>query len=109
PGTVTESVRVIGGGVARLFPNATKSRAPRLLVQRRIDRTGHELAWSVSGVMLVFALLLSLHEITHALKVEVLEWAKTSIAGNAYVFSRRKIRVPENALAGLPPEVARAR
>jgi putative ABC transport system permease protein len=104
---VPELVRALGRGIAGFFRRTPK--ASWLLVQRRIERTGHELAWSVSGVMLVFALLLSLHIVTHALKVEVLEWAKSSIAGNAYVFGKRRVRVPESALANLPANVARVR
>lgn len=103
---VPELVRVIGGWVARLLP--ARPLAPRLLTLRRIQRNGHDLAWAVSGVMLVFALLLSLHLVTHALKIEVVEWAGSSIRENAYVYGRGKFALDPQLLAHLPPgEVAR--
>jgi putative ABC transport system permease protein len=106
---VPEIVRVLGGAIARILPQARTPKAPWFLVHKRIDRAGRELAWSVSGVMLVFALLLSLHETTHALKVEVLEWARSSIEKNAYVFAKKKVRVPKSALERVPSEVPHAR
>ncbi|MEO7327506.1 MAG: ABC transporter permease, partial [Minicystis sp.] len=70
---VPELVRRLGAQLVRLYPRGPA--AERLLTQRRIEHTGHELGWAVSGVMLVFALLLSLHISTHALKQEVIVWA----------------------------------
>lgn len=99
---VPELVRALGAVVARLLP--ARPLAPRLLVVRRIERVGHELAWAVSGVMLVFALLFALHIVTHALKVEVVEWAGAAIRENAYVYGRGEFAVnPE--LLKVPDEV----
>ncbi len=60
--------------------SCASSRAPppaeRLLTQRRIEHMGRELSWSVSGVMLTFALLLALHIATNGLKREVAKWRR---------------------------------
>lgn len=101
---VPELVRVLGAVVARLLP--ARPRAPRLLTLRRIERTGHELSWAVSGVMLVFALLFALHIVTHALKNEVIAWAASAIRENAYVYGRGDFAV-NPSLIELPPEVVK--
>jgi putative ABC transport system permease protein len=102
---VPELVRVVGGVVARLLP--ARPLAPRLLTVRRIERVGHELSWAVSGVMLVFALLFALHIVTHALKVEVVDWASAAIRDNAYVYARADFAVDPKLLDHLPPDVSR--
>ncbi len=92
---VPELVRRLGAQLVRLYPSGPA--AERLLTQRRIEHTGHELGWAVSGVMLVFALLLSLHIATHALKQEVLTWAEGAIKDRAFI-------LPVNPYRLLPPK-----
>lgn len=106
---VPQLVSALGGAIARLFPDVPS--AARTLTQRRIERAGHELAWSVSGVMLVFALLLALHVVTHALQREVTAWAEAGwVRPNAYVIVRDRLEtIPESVLAGLDPEVLQVR
>ena len=84
-------------------------RAERLLTLRRIQRSGHELSWSVSGVMMVFALLLALHILTFALKGEVGTWASRNIEQNAYLVARHTGQVVAAHEIKTPPEVIRVR
>ncbi|MFO0591988.1 MAG: FtsX-like permease family protein [Polyangiaceae bacterium] len=70
---VPDLVGWLGGAMARVMPS--RSSAVRFLVARRVERRGAELGLPVAGIMLVFALLLSLHIATHALKQEVMAWA----------------------------------
>lgn len=104
---VPELVRALGSGIARLFPKGPA--AARLLTLRRIEREGHELAWSVSGVMMVFALLLALHLSTRALKQEVVEWAEHAVRPYAFLYGRYRAVIPEALLEDLPAELVRAR
>lgn len=100
---VPQLVSVVGGQVSKLLPST--ERAAKLLTTRRIERAGHEFAWSVSGVMLVFALLLSLHIITLSLKQEVVAWAGRAIAGNAYVYTyKSSYLVPKRLVRSLPKD-----
>jgi putative ABC transport system permease protein len=99
---VPQVVGLLGRLVGALLP-ATKS-APRLLTLRRIERSGHELAWAVSGVMLVFALLLSLHIVTRSLKDEVSSWAGRTIRDNAYVFVFDRQRIVHKEIIEQLPE-----
>jgi putative ABC transport system permease protein len=103
---VPELVRRGGGLLVRLLPRGPA--AERLLTQRRIEHLGHELSWSVSGVMLVFALLLSLHVVTYALTAEVSLWAAHAVEPYAYLFTPREAMVIP-PLTGLPPGVAEVR
>jgi putative ABC transport system permease protein len=103
---VPELVRVLGKVVAVALPRGPM--APRLLTVRRIERVGQELAWAVSGVMLVFALLLALHIVTHALKLEVVDWAKGAVDGRAFIYAHNRV-VPEALLEELPDDVVYAR
>ena len=80
---VPELVRRLGGLAVRVLPSGNS--AERLLTQRRIERMGHELSWSVSGVMLVFSLLLALHIATHGLKQEVVIWAREALHDEFFV------------------------
>lgn len=101
---VPQLVSAIGTVVARILPEGPK--AARLLTVRRLERAGHEFAWSVSGVMLVFALLLGLHVVTHALKREVVEWATGAIETHAFVYSRSgDYPVGSDLLSGLDDQV----
>jgi putative ABC transport system permease protein len=79
---VPELVRRLGGALVRLIP--TGPAAERLLTQRRVEHQGHELSWSVSGVMLVFSLLLALHIATFGLKSEVVAWANDALHDELY-------------------------
>lgn len=101
---VPDLTRVVGGALARVFLHGPA--AARLLSTSRIRRQGHELAWSVGGIMLVFALLLSLHISTHALKAEVSRFAETALRDHAFVFTHDDRPVPEDVLAAIPPELA---
>lgn len=104
---VPDLTRVVGGLLGRIFLRGPA--AARLLSLSRIRRQGHELAWSVGGVMLVFALLLSLHISTHALKQEVARFGETALRGYAFVHSESENPVPSAALAAIPPEIVVAR
>ncbi len=80
---VPDLVQRLGGVAVRLLPGG---RGPeRLLTQRRVERMGHELSWSVSGVMLVFSLLLALHIATLGLKREVVVWAEEALNGELFL------------------------
>jgi putative ABC transport system permease protein len=105
---VPQVVSIVGGIVSRALPGGPK--AARLLTSRRIERAGHEFAWAVSGVMLVFALLLSLHIVTRSLEDEVVAWARSAIRDNAYIFARWQHRaLPAYVLEKVPPHVVRVR
>ena len=99
---VPDFVQRVGALLVRMIPRGPA--AERLLTQRRVELMGHELAWSVSGVMLVFSLLLALHIATHALKREVEIWADGAIGNDLFLVpSLPKERVAE-AFALLPPD-----
>lgn len=98
---VPDLTRWVGGALSRIFLRGPA--AARLLSTRRIRRQGHELAWSVGGVMLVFALLLSLHVSTHALKAEVARFAETALHGRHFVFTLGQKLVPREVLEAIPP------
>lgn len=97
---VPDLTRVVGGALSRIFLRGPA--AARLLSTRRIRRQGHELAWSVGGIMLVFALLLSLHVSTHALKAEVGRFAETALYGRHFVFTPEPKLVPPEILGAIP-------
>ena len=101
---VPQMVRTVGGWVARLLPRGPA--AERLLTLRRVEHMGHELAWSVSGVMLVFSLLLALHISTRSLKVEVETWAARAVRPYAFVYvDRGRFAIPAAYFDGLPDSV----
>lgn len=81
---VPELVRRLGGLTVRILPGGPG--AVRLLTQRRVEHQGHELSWSVSGVMMVFALLLSLHIATFGLRREILAWADDALHGEVFLY-----------------------
>jgi putative ABC transport system permease protein len=101
---VPDLVRVLGGALVRRLPGGPA--AERLLTRRRIEQRGHELAWSVSGVMMVFALLMSLHIATAALKREVTDWADEALGDEIFVGPDPGPgeRRADEALGGLPPD-----
>jgi len=100
---VPDLTRVVGGALGQVFLRGPA--AARLLSLSRIRRQGHELAWSVGGIMLVFALLLSLHISTHALKEEVARFGETALRGYAFVHSQGVAPVPSAVLSALPREI----
>jgi putative ABC transport system permease protein len=81
---VPELVRRLGGLTVRLVPG--RAGAVRLVTQRRVEHQGHELSWSVSGVMMVFALLLALHIATFGLKREIMAWADDALHGELFLY-----------------------
>ncbi len=104
---VPDLVQRLGGLAVRLLRGGPA--AERLLTQRRIERMGHELSWSVSGVMLVFALLLSLHIATLALKREVVLWADDALGEDLFVLSEDPAARADRLLPSLPPTEVAAR
>lgn len=105
---VPQVVGWLGKVIAWAVPQNTN--ASGLLTLRRIERSGHEVAWAVSGVMLVFALLLSLHIMTLSLKNEVRVWGANTVRDNAYVYTTDSVRmVPPDILAGIPKHVIQVR
>jgi putative ABC transport system permease protein len=104
---VPELVRRLGGLMVRLIPAGPA--AERLLIQRRVEQMGHELAWSVSGVMLVFALLLALHIATASLKREVLVWAGEALHEELYVLPWEARWSLDRAMSLLPAGAPAAR
>lgn len=99
---VPQVVGLLGRAIRYLLPRTPS--AARLLTLRRIERSGHELSWAVSGVMLVFALLLSLHIVTRSLKDEVSAWGANTIRDNAYVFVFDRQRLVKRSLIDRVPE-----
>jgi len=89
-------VRFAGSVAVRLLPRAGQV-AQHLLIRRRVENVGEVLAWSIGSVMLVFALLLSLHVVTHALVNEVEAWAAGAARPYTFVYQRwpRPIFVPK--------------
>jgi putative ABC transport system permease protein len=100
---VPELVRVVGAIVARVFLRGPA--AERLLVLRRIQNQGDELAWSIGGVMMVFALLLSLHVSTHALKDEVRVFGERAVAPFAFVYTKASRTLPARFAGAVPDDV----
>jgi putative ABC transport system permease protein len=98
---VPEIVRRLGGLLVRATPGGPA--AERLLTQRRVEQMGHELTWSVSGVMMVFSLLLSLHIATLALKREVILWGREALHGEMFVVPYAEHGNAARVTALLPP------
>lgn len=102
---VPQVVGFLGARIGRLAPGAKT--AAWFLATRRIQRCSHEFAWSVSSVMMVFALLLSLHVVTHSLKREVVAWANQGqLDGNFYVVRLRGHSVLPHGLTNRLPNDA---
>jgi putative ABC transport system permease protein len=98
---VPDLVRRLGGLLVRLLPGGRG--AERLLVRRRVEHLGHELAWSVSGVMLVFSLLLTLHLVTLGLKREVVGWADEALHDEVFVLPWYPKLRADLVTSALPP------
>jgi putative ABC transport system permease protein len=97
---VPDVVARLGAVLVRFLPVRTS--AVRLLVARRIARQGGALGLPVAGIMLVFALLLSLHIATHALKLEVLAWGKGGVQQCLFLVPDNKLASAERALPLMP-------
>lgn len=104
---VPDVVEKLGGLVARALP--ARRSAIRLLVARRIARGGGELGIPVAGIMLVFALLLSLHIAVFALKQEVLVWARGGINQCLFFVPEKPWASAEKAAEALPPRAVAVR
>ncbi len=101
---VPEVLGMLGGLVGRIAVAGPK--AARLLTVRRIQRSGQEFSWAVSGIMLVFALLLSLHIVTRALKDEVIRWTSRVAIANTYVVAHRtRHAIPKASLDSIPDDI----
>jgi putative ABC transport system permease protein len=98
---VPDLVRWLGAALVRLVPGGTG--AERLLTRRRIEHQGHELSWSVMGVMLVFSLLLTLHLVTHGLKDEVRRWSDVALNDETFVLPWYPDLRADSLTASLPP------
>lgn len=98
---VPDVVQKLGGLIARALPSRTS--AARLLVARRIARGGGELGLPVAGIMLVFALLLSLHIAVYALKREVLVWAEGGVNRCIFFVPDTPKGSADRVTATLPP------
>lgn len=99
---VPDVVEKLGGLLARALP--TRASAVGLLVARRVARRGGELGLPAAGIMLVFALLLSLHISTFALKQEVLAWAHGGVDKCIFfVPDAPQYRVPKERRASVCP------
>lgn len=104
---VPDLVARLGALAVRLAPR--RWAAERLLLRRRVEHSGHELAWSVGGVMMVFALLLALHIATTALKQEVSAWAGRALAPYAFLYPDEPLGHAERLLRRLPKRLVAAR
>jgi hypothetical protein len=103
---VPDLTRTLGAMLARAFLHGPA--AARLLLVSRIRRQGHDLAWSVGGITLVFALLLSLHISTKALKSEVSRFAEGAMRPYTFIFTQGRL-IPSEVFAAIPSEVTVAR
>lgn len=88
---VPDVVQRVGSALAGALPGGPA--AERLVTLRRVRYAGHDLAWAVSGLMMVFSLLLALHLVTHALKREVVVWAEQAIRPYAFLFTEYGPRI----------------
>jgi putative ABC transport system permease protein len=98
---VPDLVQRLGGLAVRAMPSGPS--AERLLTQRRVERMGYELSWSVSGVMLVFSLLLALHIATLGLKQEVVVWARDALHDELFVLPDAPGARADRVTGALPP------
>lgn len=98
---VPDVVAWLGAGLARAMP--ARSSAVRLLVARRVALRGADLGLPVAGIMLVFALLLSLHIAVYALKREVVAWAQGGVERCLFLLPDHRNVPAERAMVHLPP------
>jgi putative ABC transport system permease protein len=70
---------------------------------------GHELSWSVSGVMLVFSLLLALHIATLGLRNEVVVWGKEALKDELFLMPDAHGASADAVAASLPAGEVAAR
>lgn len=76
-------------GVIRFFEQVIKPFLPleTLLTGRRMRRGSRQVAFAVTGIVLVFGMVTALHDITRALKDEIVRWANTAMV--PYMFYER--------------------
>jgi putative ABC transport system permease protein len=76
-------------GVIGLFELLIKPFLPleSLLTGRRMRLGSRQVAFAVTGIVLVFGMLTALHDITRALKDEIVQWANTAMV--PYMFYER--------------------
>jgi hypothetical protein len=94
-------VRRLGGLFLRLIPG--RESAARLVTRRRVEHLGHELVWSVTGVMMVASLLLVLHVVTHGLKREIATWADEALHDETFVLPWYPLLRADSLTPRLPP------
>ena len=70
----------------RLFPLAT------LLTGRRMCLTSRRYVFSISGLVLVFSMVMALHGITGSLKSEIEVWAKNALLPYQFFFSQPRAK-----------------
>ncbi len=86
-------IRGLGGLIAAALPVGPA--LARHLVLRRVQRSGRELAWSVSGLMIVGSLVLALHLAIFALEQEVHDWAARAVRPYTFVYNTVNAPIPD--------------
>jgi len=76
-------------GVIQLFELVIKPLLPlkTLLTGRRMGLGSHQVAFAVTGIVLVFVMLTAQHDITRSLKDEIVQWANAAMV--PYMFYER--------------------
>ena len=76
-------------GVIRIFEQAIKPIFPleTLLTGRRMRLGSRQVAFAITGIVLVFGMLTALHDITRSLKDEIVQWANTAMV--PFIFYER--------------------
>jgi putative ABC transport system permease protein len=76
-------------GVIRLFEQVIKPFLPleALLTGRRMRLGSRQVAFAVTGIVLVFGMLTALHDITRSLKDEIVQWSNAAMV--PYMFYER--------------------
>jgi len=79
-------VRPVLGGAIGLFERLLRPVLPLevLLTGRRLRLGSRQFVFAVTGVVLVFSMLTALHDITRALKTEIMVWADKAMMPNLY-------------------------
>ena len=79
-------------GVIQLFEHVIRPFLPleTLLTGRRMRLGSRQVAFAVTGIVLVFGMLTALHDITRSLKNEIVQWANTAMV--PYMFYERTSR-----------------
>ncbi len=79
-------VRPVLSGSIAVFERLLRPFLPLevLLTGRRLRLGSRQFVFAVTGVVLVFAMLTALHDITRALKTEIIVWAEKAMMPNLY-------------------------